>query len=63
MIQAELGEILAGAPGPPAPTPSAGHEPLVAALAARNVAASRWSGTSRPRGNWIVGLRLGRLKT
>jgi GntR family transcriptional repressor for pyruvate dehydrogenase complex len=66
-IQAELGEILAVVPGPASArrVSSAGHEPLVAALAARNVAASRLAVERHIEAthDWIVGLRLGRLKT
>ncbi len=65
-VQAELGEILAAVPGPELArrVSSAGHEPLVAALVAGDAMAARAALERHVEAthDWIVGLRLGRLR-
>ena len=65
-IQAELGEILAVVPGPETAlrASSEGHAPLLAAVAARDPAAARAAVERHVEAthDWVVGLRLGRLR-
>jgi GntR family transcriptional repressor for pyruvate dehydrogenase complex len=65
-IQAELGEALAAIPAPELArrASATGHEPLVAALLARDSFAARDALERHVEAthDWIVGLRLGRLR-
>jgi DNA-binding FadR family transcriptional regulator len=65
-IQAELGEILAVVPGPETAlrASSEGHAPLLAAVAAGDPADARAAVERHVEAthDWVVGLRLGRLR-